>query len=230
MKIGIGWAMAVLVACLSVGCGDRAASKSSASRHAPAKRDAPQALPLVQVIARQSSLAAFKGDNDDDEIREEHAVKNLNDKDADFDNDSKVPAGYYDSDDASVREYGRPPSMAARRAILTVTTKYLQAVYKADGAGACALLYFATEESVPEDVGEGGAAYAHGYTCASVLTKVFRHDHVQLAPPFDVVAVRRRGKRAYVLLASTVRPPSYMVIRQERGVWKVGTVLGLGFP
>lgn len=173
---------------------------------------------------------ALRGDEDDDESPATATLRaSSKDNDADFDNDEvKQQGGYHDSDDAAIiRAYGRPAAVTDKREIASLVERYYAAAAKSDGTTACALLYSTFEAAIAEDYGQvPGPSYARGTTCPVVISKIFQHMHATLAGAITVTDVRVRGLKARALFGSATAPAGVILVRRERGVWKIGELVG----
>jgi hypothetical protein len=223
--LGVGFG-----ACGGSGKGASSASQATAaSAAATSKGDAP-----AQGVSTTPSAAvsSFEGDEDDDETASNHtSTSNRYDNDADLDDDAIKNKGYYDGDDSVVSASGRAASVAEERAVAAVVKRYYAAAAASDGAKACRLIYSTLREAIPEDYGQPpGPAYSRGKTCAVVMSKTFAHSHSQLVGGLTVTGVRVEGREARVLLGSRTLPASFILVRRERGAWKISELLGQPLP
>lgn len=210
-------------ACGGSGTGARSASRTAASGTAPGTAQASTA----GATPTQDSL---RGDEDDDESAADQTGNNRYDNDADFDNDTHENAGYLDSDDSSIQAFGQAPSAVEDRAIAALVSRYFAAAAAGDGAKACPLIYSLLAEAIPEDFGRSpGPAYARGKTCAVVMSKIFKHDHAQLAG-VQVTGVRVSGNEARALLGSKALPAGSILLRREHRAWKMDALLSEPLP
>jgi hypothetical protein len=160
------------------------------------------------------------------------ALPNPKGQEADDDSDTHKAGYYYDFDDLDFRAYGVAAGAVEGREVSMLVKHYYEAAAAADGATACGLLdsHFAT--LVPAEYGQ--ASVLHGKTCAIVASKVFKQLHYQLSvdnATLDVGAVRVGGGRGYALLGfEGALPVRYVVIVQERGVWKMASLIDIAFP
>jgi hypothetical protein len=228
--------LAIALLGVSLGaCGGSGKDAGSAS-HASSKTAAIAAKGGASAPGASTTPAAaagsFMGDEDDDESASNRTPgDSSNDNDADFDNDTIKNKGYYDGDDGAIRGFGNAAIAAERRAIAALVKRYYAAAAASDGAKACPLIYSTLEEAIPEDYGQPpGPAYARGKTCAVVMSKLFGHAHSQLAGRFEVTGVRVEGREARALLGSSTVPASFVVVKRERGAWKIGALLGEPLP
>jgi hypothetical protein len=145
----------------------------------------------------------------------------------------------YDSDDGTVRRYGREPGAADAKAIAALVKRYYAAGSRGDGTAACALTVPAFAATIPYDYGQelgpatppGAAALLRGSkTCAAVLTLLFEHAHDQLAAPVEVTGIRLKGDYGYALVDSMTLPISRIEVGRGDGVWKVDGLLGRPLP
>jgi hypothetical protein len=181
---------------------------------------------------RSTAVKKLKGDEDDDESPSTYTGNSTHDNnDADFDNDFVGPEPYPDSDDRRLSGYGRAASRGEARVIAAVARRFLEAAAAGDGVRACARMDSATARSVPEEYGRPpGPSYARGRTCATVASKIFRHDHERLAKPVAAMSIRVESDRGIVLLTSSARPASYLTVRRDRGAWRTTSVLDQALP
>lgn len=204
-------------------------SATQATSTSAAKGEAPA---LGASTTASADVSSFIGDEDDDEAESGHtSTSNKYDNDADFDNDTIKNKTYNDIDDSPIADSGEPANAAQERAITALVNSYYAAAAAGDGAKACRLIYSTLEEAIPEDYGQPpGPAYSRGKTCAVVMSKIFAHAHRQLAGGFAVTRVRVDGKEARVLLGSKTLPASFILLRRERGAWKIYELLGQPMP
>lgn len=150
----------------------------------------------------------------------------------DEDRDSSRPSAYLDGDDGVVSDFGHAASAQDARAITTLVGRYYNAASAADGARACALMFYILAESVAERYAQPpGPRYLAGLrTCPAVLTRVFARFHTQLATPPSVTAVRVEGDQAYALLGWRALPAGYIEARREGRAWKIDEPLAAPLP
>jgi hypothetical protein len=154
----------------------------------------------------------------------------------DEDRDTPRPSAYLDGDDGAIRDFGHAASAQEARAIAVLVGRYYAAARAADGARACALMFYILRESVPERYGRPpGPRYLAGlHTCPAVLGRVFARFHAQLATPPTVTAVRVEGKQAYALLGWSALPAGYIEARRlapgEGRAWKIDAPLAVSLP
>lgn len=228
-------AIALLGACVGAcgGSGKGAGSSSQATATTAATvAKGGAAASGASTTTPSAAVSSFKGDEDDDESASNHtSTSNRYDNDADFDNDAIKNKGYYDGDDSVISASGRAASGAEERAIAALVKRYYAAAAASDGAKACRLIYSSIEEAIPEDYGQPpGPSYSRGKTCAVVMSKTFAHAHSQLAGGFAVTGVRVEGREARALLSSRTLPASFILLRRERGAWKISELLGQPLP
>jgi hypothetical protein len=76
-----------------------------------------------------------------------------------------------------------------------------------------------------------GPAYLRRATsCAEVMTRLLDHFHSRFAAAPTVTSVRSKSDEAYALLGSRTTPASYVILRRERGSWKINGLLGGPLP
>jgi hypothetical protein len=128
---------------------------------------------------------------------------------------------------AVVREFGRPAGAADGAQIAALVKRYYAAAAAGDGAKACAMLFFALEESVAERYHWAPAPrYLNGAdSCQAVLARVFAHFHAQLQIRPTVVLVRVEGNLARALLTWPPLPQGYVEARREGARWKLDSLL-----
>jgi hypothetical protein len=164
-----------------------------------------------------------EGDNDDS-----HLPK---DRDNDSDNGSK---SYYDSDDSSVRAYGHAVDTAERQTATALVKRYFTAASKGDGATACSLIVASIASSVPEDLGQdAGPLYARGSSCSTVLSKIFKHYHRQIAAEameLEVTGVRIDHGVGVAVLGFKTLPGRQLRVAREGGVWRINALLDTELP
>jgi hypothetical protein len=117
--------------------------------------------------------------------------------------------------------------------MLTALVKgYYVAMAVHDGAEACRLMNPTLAAAIPEDYGAGaGPPYAHGTTCALVMSKIFRHVYQGRAPG----AVRVEKITGYLLFEreGVVRTRSVLYDDGEITVsrpnaassWRIGSLI-----
>jgi hypothetical protein len=153
------------------------------------------------------------------------------DRDGDSDNNS---GSYYDKDDKSVRGFGHAANARDRLAIASVVRQYFAAGAARDGASACSMLVSSLARAVPEDLGRSSALpYAHGDTCARVMSKLFRENHHQLslfASRLKVAGVRVSGDRGLAVLGFRGLPGRQMGVSRESHRWKIEVLLDRELP
>lgn len=176
----------------------------------------------------------LRGDEDDDDNNSEtENLHNPADGDADRDHDynENVINGYYDSDDATVRNYGHAAGAADKLALTSFVKRYFAAAAAEDGAMACSMIKPSFVRAIPEDYGSGaGPAYMRGKTCTAVMSLLFKHFHTQLSAPVVVSSVRVDGDKAEVIVGSTTTPVSYLPMEREGSAWRLVELLGAPLP
>jgi len=209
-----------LFLCLA-GCGHATRTASQA--------DSPGAIP------RSTSIT---GDYDRDDDYPNKPTSDGDDDDSkptDRDQDSDNPGNsYFDSDDRSLRDFGRVAPPADRRAITRLVKRYFAAAAAHDGAAACAMILPALAKTAPETLGRPpGPSYARGTTCAAVISRIFIHYHRQLAahlPTLEVSDVRVRGDSCVVVMAFKSLPGREIRLVRERRVWRMAAWLDTELP
>ncbi len=129
------------------------------------------------------------------------------------------------NDDGEVVGYGRKADSTERHAVVNVVRSYFHAASADDGATICDLLIPRQAAKMANEFGRGSPSYMSGDSCAEVIVKFYRHDHVRLskeAAGFTVTDVRVDGDTAYALLAfATIAERRYLSFERQRGVWKM---------
>lgn len=216
-------ALSVGIALTACGKGDKRSALRSASQ------------PAFAGDAEPASWAALKGDEDDDDTPANHTPDRSRDTDVDFDDDSpaKQSKTFFDSDDAAFRAAGQPARASERRAVETLVERYYQAARASDGRSACAMLFTIYADAVPEDFGRGSPTFSRGKSCATVMTKLFRHAQPQLSTLFQlgrVVEVRVEGNQGRAIIGGTSMPASYVALHRERGAWRIDDLFPRRMP
>jgi hypothetical protein len=230
-------AIAATAALALAGCGgsgDRQASKSEATAaHATAARITGPSAPAFS-FAVAHSLRGLKGDEDDDDPESKtEGQKPYGDEDADEDNDrlDNRGRGYYDPDDAPVRDYGHVASSVQARALLAAVGEYARAAAAEDGTRACELLAPEIARLALLYGQPGGTPYLRGAsTCPQVMTRQFAHVHGELAGPLYAVAERVSGHQAKVLVGSRGSAATAYALVLLQGHWRVQELLPRPLP
>jgi hypothetical protein len=142
--------------------------------------------------------------------------------------------GAYDDnhDDYEVLYYGHAADAAETHVIVGAVRRYYAAAIAGDGAMACSMLSPSMARSAPEDYGRApGPAYLRGSkTCATVMSRLFRHVHKELTGTIRVTGVRIGGARAFALLRSQRLPYPYVSLGHEGGAWRIQQLVGGQMP
>jgi len=150
--------------------------------------------------------------------------------DSDEDNDN--PGGSrYDADDSPVLRFGHAANHAEGRAIASLIRRYYAAGAVGDGASACSLLYSLLAESVVEEYAQSPGL--RGKTCAEVLSKLFKRRHRELTgdvAALEPTVVRVGGDHGLALVRFGAARERRVLLRRERGAWKMDVLLDLGVP
>jgi hypothetical protein len=224
-------AASALAACALAACGaGHGATQPGPHPTVPASA-APRGTATL-VLAR--TVRGLRGDEDDDDVGSPTMGTNpVGDADADADNDrlDNLHRGYYDGDDAPVRDFGRALGPVAAAAQIALARRYLQLAAASEGPGACPLLTADRARAAPRYGQAGGPAYLQGAVgCGQVMTRLFAHVHGELTGAFEVTAVRVAGQRAEVLIGSRAHPASYLPLRRQAGVWRLEQLLPVPLP
>jgi hypothetical protein len=131
--------------------------------------------------------------------------------------------GDNNNDDAKVLNYGHAAGPTELRELTALVRHYYAVAAASDGAGACAMLYPLTAESIVEE--NGNTQGLRGRTCAVVMSKLFELHHQTLVSDDASVKfylVRVRGNRALTLL-TFAGPPEVRQLPERRvgATWKV---------
>lgn len=153
----------------------------------------------------------------------EHAGK-LAAADDDGDNED---GRYYDRDDGTILYYGQPASIRGAQAIERTVRLYFEASARGDGTAACSELSAHEARSIPVDYGHiPGTRTDRGRTCPTVMTALSRQLHQQFSVEnarLELGVARVEGPEGRVLLGFEGGAPNrYMLMRRERGTWKIG--------
>lgn len=150
----------------------------------------------------------------------------------DEDRDGGKRPGYFDGDDNSVRYFGRAANPGEASAITTLVKRYYSAAAAMNSSAACALTYYISVETIPEEYGQPpGPLYLRGaHTCQAVLAIVFKHFHAELTQPVMVMGVRVDGNHADALVGFRALPAGFVQARLEGNTWKVEGLLATALP
>jgi hypothetical protein len=131
--------------------------------------------------------------------------------------------------------FGRPAPRADVRAVAALVGRYYAAAARDDGASACRLIHSTLATAIPKDYGgTAGPAYLRGRSCGTVMSKLFRHYRRRLSA--EGAGTRVIGLRAeFNLGVAQLRLPGaksarYIMVRRERGMWKIDMMLDEGEP
>lgn len=131
--------------------------------------------------------------------------------------------------DDNIPQYGSPATGEVKRSITKLINRYYAAAAADDGKTACSLIYSSLAESVAEDYGRPpGPKYARGNTCATVMTKLFRHmpGYPKSFTDTQVGVIRVRRNHGFAVLHAPSMPPNEIFVERERGMWRVGVLMG----
>jgi hypothetical protein len=142
---------------------------------------------------------------------------------------------YSDEPDNEHKLFGHPAAVADARAARSLVRRYYATVASGDGSAACALLYSALAEAIPQDYGRPpGPPNLRGKTCAVVMSKLLQPRRGRLSrdsATLTVGAVRVDLNLGSVQLGfGGSRPNRYILLHRERGVWKVDLLFDTGQP
>jgi hypothetical protein len=209
-------------------------SKTSSTQHFALA--APNTASEGSKITAGSPARSLLGDEDDEDTPEgtrPHRDVTTGDSDNDFDRDLPKQGGYYDSDDAPIRDFGNAATGTQKRALTLLAQRYFAVAVRGDGSAGCSLFTSNFAKAVPEDYGHGSAGPSYlsaGHTCAVVLTLMFKRMHAELAAPIKITAVRVKGSEALVLIGSHVMPASALMALHKGAGWRIVGLLGLPLP
>jgi hypothetical protein len=144
--------------------------------------------------------------------------------------DDSDDSSTYEIDDKNILEFGHEATQADKIAITTVVSHYFEAAVAGDGRTACPLIYSVVLAAIPEDYGTSppGPPYLRGKTCAVVMSKLFKHNHRQLAgeiATFEVVDVRVHGSSGLALLSWAEPLRHFITVHREHHAWKLEALL-----
>jgi hypothetical protein len=217
------------VLCLSVaGCGGTSRGSTGRAQHSVASHT--EKFPVSASISGDYDGdddygTKLRGDADNDDSRKP--------KDRDNDSDSNGKS-YFDSDDDSVRHFGRPADAVDRNEVARLVMLYFAAANAEDGGNACAMLVPSLAKSLPETLGgAAGPPYAQGNTCARVMSGVFAHYHPQLAAhaaSLRVSSVRVDHGKGVAILAFKALAGRQIHVTQEGVLWRINGPLDIELP
>lgn len=225
-----------MVASLAVGVGAMGCAGATSGRRF-SKGEAVVTITSGASVVEKSGAVPI-GDYDGDDYSPGRYKEADNDdsgapKDRDNDSDNKS-GSYYDSDDAPVRELGRPAGTAERRAVTTRVEEYFAAAATENGAVGCSLILPSLARAVPQNVGQPpGPPYYRGTTCAMVLTKVFKRNHRQMAAyaaQLTVTGVRLSRESSVAVLGFRSLPGRYIPVERKSGRWWIDALLDDELP
>jgi hypothetical protein len=131
--------------------------------------------------------------------------------------------GDHNNDDAEDLNYGHAASPADRSAIVALVTNYYAAAAAENGRKACAMLVPFFAETVVERYGDQPAV--SGRSCATVMSKLFRNHHADIATKqatLKIPDVRVRDGRALVILEfPAIREVRQLRLRHIAGGWRL---------
>jgi hypothetical protein len=149
-------------------------------------------------------------------------------------NDAEEDRSHADADDDGVLLFGQAAGAADTRAVTALVKRYYAAAAASDGATGCSLLYSTIAGTVVENYGQPpGPPALRGGSCAVVMSKLFKQHRRQLAAEvatMQVTGVRVKGDQGLALLNFGSPPERHMLVRRERGAWKIGVFLDIGMP
>lgn len=179
--------------------------------------------------AAAGSTQALQNDNDNDKPGDEDP-DNSHDDDSDAYSDYKpLPNNhvYHDQDDSKALAFGTPPSGEEMRSIGAVVKRYYAVALAGSGAEGCSMIDASLVKAVPLDYGVYGPTYVRGgKTCATVLSRLFAHEHAHLPAVIQVTEARLKGNVALAFFGARHMPASYIGLKREQGTWMISQLLG----
>jgi hypothetical protein len=151
--------------------------------------------------------------------------------DQDEDGDSRAYRGH-DSDDGKFLLYGMSAGSRDRQAMITVVQSYFAAAARGTGGMACSLMYSTYAEAVVEEqVGPASTSGGGDAECASVLTAIFRKNHVLFSADnatLVLTGARVKGNRGFVTMQIRGQHDRHMEMHREDNAWKVAALFDGG--
>jgi hypothetical protein len=139
----------------------------------------------------------------------------------------KVPVD--DTNNGTIRAYGHAASAADTRAVTSLLKRYYAIALAGEGAKACTMIVPSLVKAIPLDYGQFGAPYLHGAkTCAAVMSRLFKHEHRQLAaeiPHMKLLSLRLGGNQGLVLLGFGRMSERQITVIRPGGTWKLAVLL-----
>jgi hypothetical protein len=135
------------------------------------------------------------------------------------------------NDDTAILDYGHLASAADKRAVTALVKRYYAAAAAANGTRACPLIYGIVVETIPEEF--AGDPRLRGKTCATVMSKVFKQRHRQMAADNAILKVTRvgvEGDKGLVLIYLGIPPVSSVLVHREGRAWKMQSLFEGGIP
>lgn len=212
----------------------------SSGRDAPAMRAPIAAMLLVLVLSsgcgqtskapgagvkRRSSNAAAVASTKGFPVREELAAPESTSGDSDGDSPERTA---FDGDDFHSLHFGHAADPAEWQTIATVVKRYYQALAHEDGATVCSLLLEVVAETLPEDENGQIPSSARASTCSRAVSGALAESHRALvaeARTLRVSSVRVRRRRASAILRFEERSARHILLYEENGRWKIGTLI-----
>jgi hypothetical protein len=228
----------VLAGLALLACGKTSPQADSVSRMA-SNAAAAGGLSTTPSTSAVRARQHFSGDYDDDDGYN-HAGREDGDDDdraepTDGDGDSDSHGrSRHDSDDDSLRSFGRTPAPVDRQLIVTLVKSYYAALVAGNDSNVCSLIYSPIAKSLPQTMGGAGPRYLRGLkTCTGIVAKVFERNHQQLtayAASLKVANVRVAGGLGLVLLSFKALPERQIEVIRDHNAWKIYALTDTELP
>jgi hypothetical protein len=119
--------------------------------------------------------------------------------------------------------YGKRADQADMRAVTALIKRYYATAAAGDGAKACPLLYSTLATGLTE--GQGHSVRSASKACAAIVSRLLEQQHERLAgddvATMVVVDVHVKGDLGVAVLGFRTVPMSTMLLKRERGAWKI---------
>lgn len=139
----------------------------------------------------------------------------------------------FDSDDYHSMHFGHAADPADERAIAAIVMRYYAALAAEDAPAVCSMLLEVVAEGMPESSGSGSTGERQqlpvpGHTtCATAISGLLAESHRALLSESNtlrVVGVRVRRRRASAILRFGGTAARHILLYNEGGAWKIGTL------
>jgi hypothetical protein len=178
--------------------------------------------------ARSSSAPSQSAPAKDAIVRESRPTKSYDKLDGDSDTDDEHPRARGDDEQPLLRSYGPRASAQDARAVAALVTGYYAVSAAGQAVRACSLLDAAVLAGLlaTRPQGTGG--------CAAALAPLLREQHPRLleeeVSTMRVLAVHVRDDVGLAVLGFRHTPESQIVLKRERGAWKLDALFGAYMP